>query len=404
MVDTGDIVNDIYILFLFAILICGITISIIVFTNLVSSCVKLEAFVAIIFLFSIFFIFMIFKKLYYIDREKNSFFIFTSQNNFKDYYINWMDIDIIGNIPLIDYYISSAYKPYIIGGLEYDIVSINHIHKSLRDGARCHYLEIDSSNQDNMLDNTAKPIIHIPHMLKEHILFEDVCKLYKSRAWVGTKYPFILFLDFKKAVLKNKFMYEILSNIIKKYFSQNIITDKDINNINIKEALGNIIICTNIDFSIYDKKPGFSFFTEKLKSLTCGYINTDIKSGGTREYEGYDIYKNGTTFQKIDIKEYNKNNFSMIVPETINTSFTNIINPGNSIKQIPLSIDRNKKYTNTDEKNNNLNSFTPSFTEKSILNCNFTCNFIYYHYPGKNKERQEYIDFFKTCSFIKKKK
>ena len=368
-----DILNNIYILFVIGVILYGILLSIIVYTSVVDSCAKVQTIVALLFLFPLFYTFMIFKKMYYIDREKNSFFIFTSKKNYPDYYVEWGQIDTTNNL-LINYHIASAYKPYIIGGTEYDIVSLKHIHKTLLQGARCHYLEIDSSNQDNMLDIHAYPIIHIPHLLKKPITLEDVFSLYTSKAWIGTDYPLILFLDCKRAITYNKFILKKLGKIIEKHFKDICILGKDINDITIEEAFRKIIICTNIDFKIYKNKinfPGFDSHIPILQKYTNGYIQTELPD----EYNGFDIYKNSIHFQKNDVIEYNKNKCSMIVPETIKTSFTNIIHPGNTIKQIPIS---------------------------SVSQYKYTFNFIYYHHPGKNNERKEYIQFFKKCSFIKK--
>jgi hypothetical protein len=318
---------------------------------------------------------------YYKNRINNNIYIYSSQDKFPSFFVNHKKIQYSDDTKLIDYHIASAYKPYLTGGDEYDTMSIQNIKNALLQGARFHYIEIDTSNPNNVLDDSVELIITIPNMIQKSISLEKVFQLYKSLAWVGINYPLILFFDCKKSVTNNKFMYEKLANLIKKYFENHFIYDdnkecKKCDTITMKEALNNIIIGTNISFSKQNKKNStFSYFTEKLQKVCNFTIETEKK----KNYSGFDIYNSGKTYTEYKI--YNEKHINILVPSVKKTSFVNIINPCYNIKQISLEKDKKtgpiKRY--------------------------FTCICIYYHYNGKNKERQEYIDFFKNCSFVKKK-
>lgn len=344
-----------------------------------SPCNKILYIVSILLISSISLCIFFIKSTYYTNRIDNNIYIFSSQKNFPSFFVHHKQIQYSDDTKLIDYHIASVYKPYLTGGEEFDTISLENIKNALIQGARFHYLEIDTSNPDNVLDDSADLIITIPNNMNNSISLEKVFQLYKSLAWIGINYPFILFFDCKESVKNNKFMYRKLATLIKKYFENHLIYDdnkecKKCDTITMKEALSNIIIGTNISFSRQNKKPAFFHFTEQLQKV----CNFTIETKKRKEYKGFD--NSGLTYTDIDYKTYNKDHMSILIPNISKTSFDNIVNPCYNIQQISLQK-----------------------TNKNPIKNHFTSICIYYHYPGKNNERQEYIDFFKNCSFVKKK-
>jgi hypothetical protein len=278
----------------------------------------------------------------------------------------------VRDLRLIDYHIASAYRPYQIAGQTNDICSHKGIERALQQGARLHYLDVWSSNEDNIYDSEAVPVIRNSTINGEPLDFNKVCEQY-TKAWDKTKDPLILYLYIHPNAARSKFILYKIARDIFNNFKERLLgveysfAKRKIGNISIKKLMGKVVIITNIHAN-----------EGNMQEVTNGIISSDIQNSGRIVVMSQSDINNGgissTTFDKTEtIVGYNKTLFSIVLPED-NKNFLNTIQPGIDLIQIP-AIEPMKKY-------------------------GFSSVCINYQLPGKIKD--DYINFFKESNLVVK--
>jgi hypothetical protein len=265
---------------------------------------------------------------------------------------------------LCDFYVSCAYKPYMVSNQLFGYCSLEIMKAILFSGVRCVYVDIFNSS----MTSDADPVISNGYMEGEwklafnSISFKDMCKLIKkivfSPGYVNNyNDPFILCLNLKtngnykclnkvKKILFQTFGSYLLDNTYT-YSSKNIMTEP-INNL-----MGKMIIFSSAGYENSDLEELINFSWDKsgLKKIT---------------FESLDLENDNTSVVKLDnseLKNFNMNGITLVTPNE-NTIYT---------------------Y-----------NYNPSYAWDS------GSQFVFLNFQKIDKNMNTYIDKFQTLSFIKK--
>lgn len=261
-----------------------------------------------------------------------------------------------GDFKFCDFFVASSYKSYLPCTNYYDFASLESIKQVLLYGAR--YIDLDIFNND--FNPCTKPVVcsgteignwHFTNSLD----FDDVCKTiinYGLTAAVkNPSDPLIINLNFKTwgnkdtidkcaETIRSNFGYKLLS---KNYSYQGRYTSTNIATAPIKELIGKVIITA----------------TGKIKGTAMDEItNLHPESNSNLRKLNYQDVRD--SYDINEIKEYNKRNLSLVVPD----------------------FDKRKKE--------NYNYFTPY-----AVGCQFLCM----NYTQPNEIMKSYIKKFAICSF-----
>jgi len=303
----------------------------------------------------------------------------------------------IMSLSLRDFYIASAFRPYQVAGQTYDICSYKSIRKVIEKGARFHFIDVWSSNPTNPYDNAAYPIVRnktlMPGGYGSALQFDKVCELYKNHAWVGTKYPLILYLNLSFTAENNRFVLNKIAEILWNNFRGRFtgvdysFAKKNIGDIPIKEAMNNVIILTNV----YPKEGN-------LQELINGVISENIQNAGRLTvYDEGNVSHGGIkakTSNMQSVIDFNKTHIGIVIPGDVK-DITNVYQPGVDLIQIPIHLDKTKKLCDSKDENAPY-----GFKDDSPFNYGYNMVCINYQKPGK--ERDDYIEFFKESSLVLK--
>lgn len=280
------------------------------------------------------------------------------------------------DLTIKDFHIASAYKPYQIAGQTYDICSYKGIEAVLDKGARFHFIEVWSSNVDNIYDDGAVPLVRGETLMPKYgrpLLFEKVCELYAKKAWIGNKYPLILYFKLHSSASQNRFVLGKMADTLLRYF-KNRFLDKEfafsrekVGDIPIKKAVGKVIFLANMECE-----------EGRLKELMNGVIAKDVQnSGQIMVYDKGNQSHGGVkakTSNMQSVIDYNKTHLGILVPNN-DKNITNIYQPGVDILQISA--------------------------REPMEEYGFQIVCLNYQKPGR--DREDYFRFFKKSSFVMKK-
>jgi hypothetical protein len=285
-------------------------------------------------------------------------------SKYRDYVItgSYLNKTSNRNRKLCDFYIASAYRPYMVKNQYFDYCSLEIFEEILRTGVRSVYIDIFNSN----MSEEAEPIISNGFENGEWKLtfntihFEDVCKLIRkivfSSGYVNNfNDPFILCLNLKtnrnfKCLNKvSRIIYEQFGNKLLDnnytYSSKHIMTQK------VKEFMGKIIIFSSGGFknSNLEEFVNYSWDAMDLKNITYESIDERI------------IDTNKVKMDKEDLKNFNKNGMTIVTPNE-NTFFTYNYDPNYGWDCGCQLVFLN--YQNIDE---NMNTYIEKFKTESFL-------------------------------------
>lgn len=277
------------------------------------------------------------------------------------------------DLMLRDFFVASSYCPYMIAGNTNDIISYKGVEECIRVGARFHYLKVTSSDEINIYNERADPILKLDKMMKKysHVLyFKKICEIYGQQCWKHTNYPFILYLEFDKSVYENKFLlykiYTILYNSFHGRFLDKTYSfqRKNIGTCMLKECWNRVVLICNV-------KP----IQGDLDELMNGLINEKNNQSGTilkyhHSLNNYGGIK-GRFTDTESLKNFHRTHLGILIPEDTQ-SITNFIEPGIDLTDVPINAQE--------------------------LGFQFIC----IHYQKKSKYREEYISFFQHASFVLK--
>jgi hypothetical protein len=265
---------------------------------------------------------------------------------------------------LCDFYVSCAYKPYMVNNQFFGYCSLDVMKAVLFSGVRCVYIDVFNS----AMTSDAYPVINNGYMEGEwkfafnSIDFKDVCKLIKkivfSSGYVNNSTdPFILCLNLKtngnykclnkvKKILYDVFGNKLLDNTYT-YSSKYVMTEP------IKDLMGKLIVFSSGGFENSDLEEliNYSWDKEGLKKIS---------------YESIDIKSTNNSVVKLDnneLKNYNMNGITLVTPNE-NSIFT---------------------Y-----------NYDPNYGWDS------GCQLVFFNFQKMDENMSTYIEKFQNLSFIKK--
>ena len=217
---------------------------------------------------------------------------------------------------LCDFYVASAYRPYLVINQRFDYCSLQMLKSVLLLGVRSVYIDVFNST----LNENAYPIVTTGIKKGEWKLglnslnFEDVCVVIASTVFSNGfvnnfRDPFILCLN-----LNTNGNVKCLNRIKKtlyKIFRSNLLSNdytfgsKNMAEVKVKDLLGKVIICTSDGYqnSELEELVNFSWDREELNHISYKSIDPSIPDT--------DVVK----YRTDSLKDYNKNNMTIVVPE-----------------------------------------------------------------------------------------
>ena len=248
---------------------------------------------------------------------------------------------------LRDFYIASAYRPYVCGLHKYDYVSVEVFTEVLKCGARMVELEIFNSGYGIDVEPVVScgeeegewkytlNTINVKAFLKE---IAKVC--FNLKDVRNYNDPFILYLNLKtnknvRCLNKlHKYIYEILGEyLMDSQYSYN--SGKDINDIEIVNCLGKVLIFSSTGFEETNLEEVVNYSSASNYTLQNNkdqyrilYIRHEDVVDTEEDIEDY----SNEEFHKIngnDLTKYNKCGFTILSPEQKTTSMLEGITPIN---------------------------------------------------------------------------
>lgn len=257
------------------------------------------------------------SKLLYDMRKMDAYLNIKSKLNYED----------IRNLNLGDFYISSAYRPYMGNNQMFEYCDLKVTEKIIKSGARCMYVDIFNSN----MGYGADPVISTGYkegqwkLTLNTILFDDFCKLLAygcfSAGYVSNYTdPFILLLNLNtngNIDCLNK-IKKIIYKRLKRYLLDNRYTFSSTNIMKkpIKDFMKKIIIMSSSGYqnSELEELINFTWDREELKMITYESLDTHILDPSVIKLDPYEL------------KQFNKDNMTIVTPNT-STVFTYNYNP-----------------------------------------------------------------------------
>ena len=287
---------------------------------------------------------------------------------------------------LRDFYIASAYRPYVCYYHKYDYVSLEVFKKILQAGVRMVELEVFNSNYGDDVE----PVVSIGEEKGEWTYTLNTIHLNKFLKSIAAnvfnpqnkchKDPFILFLNLKtnkniKCLNKiHKYIYDELGRyLLDSSYSYNAKQRNNIVDITIGDCINKIIIFAKGDFENTDLEELINYSTVSnytisnfSKQRRILYVNeVDI----VQTDEDIEDYVN-EEHHKIDIKrlnEYNKFSFSILSPETGTNSLFNGITPVNPPPSVGLESGCQFIMMNYQKIDTNMSNYMYIFKDSSFI-------------------------------------
>ena len=285
--------------------------------------------------------------------------------NYKLYIITGSDLVKNSDKRLCDFYISSAYKPYMVDKQLFGYCSLKIMKSILLAGVRCVYIDIFNSS----MSSDADPVINNGYMEGEwklalnNINFKDMCMLIKKVVFSSgnvnnSNDPFILCLNLKtngnykclnkvKKILFDVFGSRLLDNTYT-YSIRNVITEP------IKNFMGKIIIFSSSGYENSDLEEFINYSWDRsglhgLKKIT--YESLDEESQNA----------NVVKLDNNDLKTYNKSGMTLVTPNE-NSIFTYNYDPNYGWDSGSQLV-----FLNFQRIDNNMTKYIEKFQTKSFV-------------------------------------
>ena len=228
---------------------------------------------------------------------------------------------------LCDFYISAAYRPYLVKNQLFDYCSLEVLKYIIQSGVRCVYLDVFNHS----LVNNAYPIVSSGikqgewKLTLNTLTFEDVCNTIAITAFSAGYVenfndPFIICLNLNtngntsclnkiKRVLYRAFKNNLLSN---KYTYSSI----NIAEVQIRKLLGKVIIFSSEGYenSELEELINYSWNKDELRQISYTSLDPDVPE------------ENAVKYNTDDLLQFNKNNLTMMMPQEF-SFFTQNYNP-----------------------------------------------------------------------------
>ena len=248
---------------------------------------------------------------------------------------------------LRDFYVASAYRPYVCGLHKYDYVSVEVFTEVLKCGARMVELEIFNSGYGVNVE----PVVscgeeegewkYTLNTMNVKAFLREIAKVcFNLKDIKNYNDPFILYLNLKtnknvRCLNKlHKYIYEILGEyLMESQYSYN--SGNNFNEIKITDCLGKVLIFSSTGFEdtnleeVVNYSSASNYTLEKNKDqYRILYVRQEDVVNTEEDIEDY----SNEEFHKIngeDLNKYNKCGFTILSPEINTTSMLEGITPIN---------------------------------------------------------------------------
>ena len=255
--------------------------------------------------------------------------------------------DDLADKKLRDFYVASAYRPYVCGLHKYDYVSVEVFTEVLKCGARMVELEIFNSGYGVNVE----PVVscgeeegewkYTLNTMNVKAFLKEIAKVcFNLKDVSNYKDPFILYLNLKtnknvRCLNKlHKYIYEILGEyLMESQYSYN--SGNNFNEIKITDCLGKVLIFSSTGFEdtnleeVVNYSSASNYTLEKNKDqYRILYVRQEDVVNTEEDIEDY----SNEEFHKIngeDLNKYNKCGFTILSPEINTTSMLEGITPIN---------------------------------------------------------------------------
>ena len=309
----------------------------------------------------------------YMSNELKQQSIYDVELNFNDYYLR-------------DFYIASAYRPYVCYYHKYDYVSLEVFKKILRAGPRMVELEIFNSNYGDDVEPVVSVgeengewtytlnTIHLNKFLKiiNGIVFNTDYNLGKD--------PFILFLNLKtnkniKCLNKiHKYLYNELGvHLLDSQYSYNAKNVNNLLDIKLKDCEKKLIIFAKGDFENTDLEELINYSTNTNHTLKYFnkqrrilYMNTQDIVETEEDIEDYVNEEHHKVAIK-DVMYYNRYSFTILSPDIYSDSLFNGITPVNPPPSLGLESGSQFIMMNYQKIDTNMSNYMYIFKDSSFI-------------------------------------
>ena len=288
---------------------------------------------------------------------------------------------------LRDFFIASAYRPYVCYYHKYDYVSVEVFKQVLMAGPRMVELEIFNSD----FGDKVEPVVSVGTEdgewtytlnsinVKEFLNAIASTVFNPLRVNNISKDPFILFLNLKtnrnvKCLNKlHKYLHQILGQyLLGTEYAYNAKTNDKINNIKISEVESKVLIFSTTGFEDTDLEELINYSTASNYTLKYRkdqhrilYLN---QSDIVEDSEDIEDYVNESTLKLAlpDVQNYNKYGFSILSPERGADSLFDGISPYNPDPGMGLDAGCNFIMMNYQKIDTNMSNYMYIFKEGSF--------------------------------------
>ena len=282
---------------------------------------------------------------------------------YKNKYFNNRAFDLM----LCDFYIAGSYKSYIPCGYTRDTQAYDAIKRAIQMGARILDLDLYSNNSLENPEIEIRVETPLNNKYATPLEFNKVCNLISREAWKGNNYPLILMFNMN---FNNKYLYQKMAKQLLESFRDRLIHQKygfkryNMGQVPIKEMIGRVIIILNKypNDGLLDELTNEAASDKHQYLKRMEYTDANINYGGINATETDGMYT----------INYNKFNLTF-VHHNPEHSYENVINLKHDINNIDASDPR-------------------KYGMHSVL--------MYYNKDDNNM--RNYLDYFKTCSFVVK--
>lgn len=220
------------------------------------------------------------------------------------------------NLKLKNFYVASAYRPYMASNQKYDYASIDILEKTIESGARCIFLDIfnDSLSQDAIpIVSTGVEKGNWTYTLNT-VYFDDVCKLISERAFTSgyvNNYndPFFICLNLKtnnnhntlNKVQESIFKYLKPKLLPSKYAGQS----KNIGEALMSELMGKVVLLSSSGYKNTNLEEIINYSWDKDDFNIMSYKTMDANVPKD------EVIKNNPD----DVRVFNKTGLTIVLPE-----------------------------------------------------------------------------------------
>jgi len=276
---------------------------------------------------------------------------------------NYLNNKDVKNRPLKDFSIATSFRPYLCKYQMFDYVSDRLVRKTLMSGARCLFIDIFNSS----FGKNAEPVVSSGYekgnwkLTLNTLSFDKLCQTIAETAFTSgyvNNYndPLILLLNLKTN--RNYFSIEKIQKSLFKYFKDRLLGSKysyqktDMSNVPINQLMGKVLIFTSGGYenTSLEELINFSWDKDNINKISYKSLSSNLE----------DLY-NSIKLNINDVRETNKNNLTLVVPNE-DAFFTNNYN-----------------------------------TDKFFIS---KCQMIAMNYQYFDDNMKKYIQKFKTSSFI----